>query len=256
MATVEENRRFWEEVYPWPEHGEEWSRGWGGTENLWKYSLLPRLEAYLPANRILELATGHGRFTPYLSPLCQNYLGIDLAPHCVEICRERFPGLRFEVNDGQTLPMAEDGSVDLLFSFFSLIHADIPTLRSYLREFSRILSSEGVAFIHHSNLAAHSGYFQRVGRLPKRVQTWLFDLGLIDLPQWREPTVSASVVKELAAETGLRVLRQETVNFGSRKTIDAFTLLARNDGRWKDAPYQLAENPGLMHEAMRVRLGR
>ena len=256
MATVEENRHYWEEIYAWPEQGEEWSRGWGGTDRLWRHSLLPRVERFLPANTILEVAPGHGRFTPHLASLAQRYIGVDLAPHCVEVCREKFPELSFHPNDGRTLPMLKDRCVDFVFSFFSLIHADIPTLTSYLTEFARILSDDGAGFIHHSNLAQHASYFRKVSKLPKKLQNLLFEAGLVDLAQWREPTVSAEIVKTLAEKAGLKVLAQETVNFGSRRTIDAFTTFALPQGRWKDVTPEFKENPGLMHEAMKIRLGR
>lgn len=255
MATVEENRHYWEEVYPWPEQGEEWSRGWGGTDKLWRHSLLPRIERFFPAQAILEIAPGHGRFTPYLVQHGQTYTGVDLAPHCVEICQDRFPDLTFHTNDGRTIPMIENSSIDFIFSFFSLIHADIPTMTSYLKEFARVLTPNGAGFIHHSNLAQHASYFQRVEKLPKRLRSWLFEAGMLDLPQWREPTVSATIVRELAHQAGLVTLAQETVNFGSRKTIDAFTTFARADSPWKETKPEIKENPGLMHEAMKIRLG-
>lgn len=256
MATVEENRHYWEEIYPWPEEGEEWSRGWGGTDRLWRHSLLPRIERFLPADTILEIAPGHGRFIPYLASQGNNVIGVDLAPHCVEICRGKYPQLCFHHNDGRTLPMLKDRSVDFIFSFFSLIHADIPTMASYLKEFARILTEDGAGFIHHSNLAQHASYFRTVDKLPKKLQRLLFEAGLIDLAQWREPTVSARIVKTLAEEAGLKILAQETVNFGSRRTIDAFTTFALAGGRWKDVTPELKENPGLMHEAMKIRLSR
>lgn len=253
MATVEENLRYWEEVYDWSESGEEWSRGWGGTEALWTASIEPRVARFLPASTVLELAPGHGRFTPYLARHCQTYLGVDLSPSCIELCQERFPEHRFFTNDGATLPMIEDGSVDFIFSFFSLIHADEETILGYLREFARVLKPQGGGFVHHSNLAEHRAYFRRIERLPRWARRWLFEVGLVDLPQWRAPTVSAEIFAGCASQAGLALLSQETVNFGSRRTIDAFSSFVRADGPWS-ASHRLWRHPGFMHEAMRVRL--
>lgn len=255
MASVEENRRYWDEVYDWSEGGEEWSRGWGGTEALWTASLQPRLARFLPAATILELAPGHGRLVPYLERHCQTYIGVDLSAGCVSLCQEMFPQHQFYCNDGRSLPMIADSSVDLVFSFFSLIHAETDTMLDYLREFARVLKPEGGGFIHHSNLAEHGRYFSRVGRLPRGLQRALFEAGLVDLPQWRAPSVSASVVADLARQAGLAVLCQETVNFGSRRTIDAFTSFVRADGPWQ-ASGGWWRHPGFMHEAMKVRLSK
>jgi hypothetical protein len=48
--------------------------------------------------------------------------------------------------------MIAEESVDFVYSFDSLVHADAGVLEGYLSQFPRILSETGVAFIHHSNL--------------------------------------------------------------------------------------------------------
>ena len=76
---------------------------------------------------MLEIAPGHGRWTEYLAHHCDRLIGVDLASSCVEVCRERFdgrPNLEFFVNDGRSLDMVDAGSVDLVFSFDSLVHAE------------------------------------------------------------------------------------------------------------------------------------
>lgn len=253
MASIEENRRYWNEVYDWSAAGEEWSAGWGGTEQLWTGSLWPRLRRFLPAPTILELAPGYGRFAPYLMAQCERYLGVDLASQCVEACQAKFPEGTFAVNDGRSLPMVADASVDFVFSFFSLIHADPDTLESYLREFRRVLKPTGGGFIHHSNLGEHEPYFRRCERLPLPLRRALFSCGFLDLPQWRAPGVTLGGVAHLAQQAGLAIVTQEAVNFGSRRTIDAFTSFVRADGPW-GAPGIVWRNGGFMHEAMRWRL--
>ena len=79
---------------------------------------------------------------------------MDVTPKCVEACRQRFAdrsGARFEVNDGHSLPMVEDSSIDFAFSFDSLVHVEAETLAGYLGELARVLKPDGVAFLHHSN---------------------------------------------------------------------------------------------------------
>jgi SAM-dependent methyltransferase len=207
----------------------------------------------LPARTILELAPGFGRFTPYLAEHCSNYIGVDLSANCVAACQERFPQHRFYRNDGSGLPMITDGSVDFVFSFFSLIHAEEATVQAYLREFARVLAPQGGGFVHHSNLAEHAGYFGRVARLPRWAGRLLFAAGLVDLPQWRAPSMSFRVFADCAERAGLAMLVQETVSFGSRRTIDGFSSFVRADGPWQ-ANGQLWRHPGFMREAMRARL--
>lgn len=252
MASPEDNRKYWDEVYDWQHEGQEWSRGWGSTAALWSASLQPRVARFLPASTVLEIAPGYGRFTPYLAAQAERYLGVDISAGCVAACQERFPDHQFFCNDGETLPMIQSASVDFIFSFFSLIHAEKETLLSYLKEFARVLKPSGGGFVHHSNLAEHARYFARLQRLPGWLQSALHHGALVDLPQWRAPSVCAQVFAECAERAGLALLCQETVNFGSRRTIDAFSSFVRADGPWR-AHAQRWNNPGFMAEAMRVR---
>ena len=56
--------------------------------------------------------------------------------------------------DGSSLRGVGDESVDLVFSFDSLVHADAMTMDAYVGECARVLRNDGVAFLDHSNLAA------------------------------------------------------------------------------------------------------
>lgn len=254
MATVRENLTYWDTVYDWSQEGEEWSRGFGGTQALWCACLRPRVARFLPAHTVLEIAPGFGRFTPFLGEECQRYIGVDLSPKCIDACQQRFSDKRwsFFVNDGKTLPMVGAGSVDFLFSFFSLIHADIATVQSYANEFARVLTPNGGGFVHHSNLAEHATYFAALNRLPRGLQRRLFEWGLVDLPQWRAPAMSIATFEQCCRKAGLTCITQETVNFGSRRTIDAFTTFVRTDHP-KAPAHQVWRNPQFMLDAMKIR---
>ena len=255
MASVEENLRYWESVYNWPSAGEEWSRGWGGSDWEWAGCLYPRIRGHLPAERILEIAVGYGRWTEFLLEHCQELVGVDLAPSCVEYCRARFSSARasFFVNDGRSLKAVESESVDFVFSFFSLIHVEEDVVQDYLAEIARVLVPSGAGFIHHSNLGSHGTYFRAVERLPRFLKKGLFQAGLVDLPQWRAPSVSAEVFRRAASQAGLLCSTQELVNFGSRRLIDCFTTLVKTDSSMARAT-EVWPNKGFMSEALRVRL--
>src|SRR3954447_19835934 len=137
MPGVDENRDLWGGTYAWPEAGDEWSASWGGADTQWHASVLPRVQPFLPATTVLEIAPGFGRWTQYLIPLSGRYLGVDLAEAAVQACRERFagqPAAEFHVNDGRSLAVAADGSVDLAFSFDSLVHVEEDVIGGYLTE--------------------------------------------------------------------------------------------------------------------------
>jgi len=203
------NSAEWSVTFDWRTGGEEWSEPWGGSGPQWFGSLYPRLRHFLPVHRILEIAPGFGRWTKFLLPACKEYVGIDLSAKCVDACREIFAAdkhAKFFKNDGLLLEMAPDASVDLVFSFDSLVHAEIEVLESYVPEILRKLSPAGVAFIHHSNLFAYGDS--------------------IGAPHARAKSVSADKVVDLVERNGGKVLVQEVINWGEH-LHDCFTLFAR-----------------------------
>ncbi len=236
MPSLRENLTTWT-AHDWSHGGDEWSRVWGGSSALWWGCLYPRLAACLPAATLLEIAPGAGRFTQFLAPWTERLILVDLTPRCIELCRERFRSFghtEFHVNDGSSLPMVADSSVDFAFSFDSLVHADSHAVTGYVREFARVLRPGGRAFLHHSNLARFRD--PASGELA------------IENPHWRDPSVSAVLVRDEANARELTALCQEEINWGHHELTDCLTLLERPiDGRVGAG--QRLENPRFMLEA-------
>lgn len=254
MGTVEQNRLRWGSTYGWTEAGEEWSRVWGGSAAQWNGALLPRLRPFLPTGTALEIAPGHGRWTQYLADQCERLVAVDLADSCVEVCKQRFadmPHVEVSRNDGRSLPMLADCSVDLAFSFDSLVHAEADVLAAYLGEFARVLAPEGVAFIHHSNLGEFRTLYSPYLRLPDLARRAAAKTRLIDYEHWRALSVSAPLVERMCAERGLVCISQELVNWGGRRLIDCISLIAR-PGSSRDRPQVVVRNPDFMAEARSI----
>ena len=142
MGDVAENRKVWNETCDWSRRGEEWSDWFGGTEAEWFGALLPRIHSHVPTGTILEIAPGYGR-TQYLKDLCDRLIVVDLAERCIFHCRERFAdasNIEYHVNDGRSLEMVPDDSIDFAFSFDSLVHVQTDVLASYLQQLSQKLA--------------------------------------------------------------------------------------------------------------------
>lgn len=155
MPSTELNRRLWSR-YDWSRGGEEWSESWGSTANLWHGALLPRVSAFLGNVRALEIGAGYGRISAFLKNHCTSLALVDLVPACLDACRLRFGSdshVAYLLTDGVSLAGMADETIDFVFSFDSLVHADLATLTGYLRELERVLAPSGTAVIHHSNLA-------------------------------------------------------------------------------------------------------
>lgn len=250
MPDVEANQQQWGEHYPWPDSGDEWSAGWGGTEAEWGFTLLPRVGQYLPATSILEIAPGYGRWTQYLVRSCDRYVGVDLSASGVAACRERFASLdhaEFHVNDGRSLPMVADDSVDFAFSFDSLVHVEADVIESYLQALARVLNADGVAFIHHSNLA-ESRPVARPLRSALALAERLTSKSTPGFDHWRGSSVGASAFRAQAGGAGLSCIGQEVVNWLGGRLIDCISVVTPEGSKW-DRPNVVVHNPHFMAEA-------
>jgi SAM-dependent methyltransferase len=170
FGGVEWNRKIWTRPEVWEEYagGEAWSsypsvpmvdgKILTTSREMWDKLLWPLLAPHLGGPpRVLEVAPGYGRCTRYLLEISKDMVIVDMCENCIAHCRERFKGeprLSCHVNDGQSLPMIADHSVDLVFSWDSFVHINKAVTRGYVREFARVLSPEGVGLIHHSNAGA------------------------------------------------------------------------------------------------------
>lgn len=236
MPDLAWNKNTWDGDYNWADGGEEWSEPWGGSEAQWFGCLYPRLHRFLPVENLLEIAPGCGRWTHYLLEyVLGSYTGIDLSQTCVEYCRRRFSdhsNTAFLENDGLSLDRVEDGRFDLVFSFDSLVHANLDVHRVYIPQILTKLTRNGVAFIHHSNCAQFGSH--RVNE------------------HCRAEDVSAAAYADLVYQAGGHVLLQEVLNWRTVEKIDAFTLFCIAK---QDVPPEkvLIENSDFMLEAILIR---
>lgn len=204
------NINTWNKNYDWKHMGEEWSIEWGGSEPQWYSYIYPRIHQLLPADTILEIAPGFGRWTKYLLRYTNHYCGIDVSTKCIDFCKNRFadnPNAKFYVNDGISLGSLEDNYFDFIFSFDSLVHSDLSIHKSYIPQILSKLSAKGFAFIHHSNWAKSKC------PLPKQHN--------------RAKDVCSDSYRNIIKENNGHVILQENLNWGSKYPIDTFTIFCK-----------------------------
>ncbi len=238
MPSIEDNLKTWNQYYDWPEGGHEWSSFWGGTDVLWGGSLSPRIRSFLPTSSLLEIAPGFGRITSYLVERCEKYIGVDLAEKCVTECRSKFSAFEhaaFFVTDGYSLNDVPDKSVDFAFSFDSLVHVEADVMQAYARELARTLKPGGRAFLHHSNVGAFLD--SSTGEIT------------ISNDHWRGTTMSAQLMREFAASSGIHCAVQEIINWGGTDLSDCFSLLVAQSPSDADETL-VVENPRFMDQAV------
>jgi SAM-dependent methyltransferase len=124
--------------------------------------------------RLLDLGVGAGRTTWVFGALAASYLGIDIVPRMIEVCREAFtesPRRKFLVGDAQDLSAFADGSFDVvLFSYNGIDHLTPEGRQRALGEIRRVLTPEGLFFFSSHNLGVfpHAGESPRWSRNPFR----------------------------------------------------------------------------------------
>jgi SAM-dependent methyltransferase len=94
------------------------------------------------AGRVAELGCGPGRVTAHLRDLRLDAFGVDLSPVMIDLARDAYPDLRFEVGSMDALDLA-DGELDGIVSWYSIIHTPPQELPPYFAEFRRVLAPGG-----------------------------------------------------------------------------------------------------------------
>ncbi len=235
MPSVLENVRRWKQTFDWSNRGLEWCEGFGGSEKAWAHALLPRIGAFVPTKHVLELGPGYGVWTDYLRPLSKRMTLVDLAPNCIEFCRERFGRRRmaYHANDGRSLDMVGEGKIDFVFSFNSLVHADWEVMREYTRQLGTKMKPGAWGFIHHSNLGEYEA-----------------EIGVMDQAHehWRGRDMTGEKFRQACREAGLVCVMQEIIPWGSERFIDAISLFTR-PSRGRELPERVERNPDFWHQA-------
>lgn len=279
MPSISWNKKVWDKTHHWNLHGDEWSTAWGNSELQWRFSIYPRIQHLLPVNSILELGPGHGRWSRFLLDNCNELALVDLSDSCIEFCRRQFGSsgnVSCYVNDGYSLEMINDGSVDFVFSFDSLVHAEDDVLECYLRQLSNKLSEDGLGFIHHSNLGSFV-YFKVMRKLERVlgsgsnqgrqdddnseiesgnesfISEFLKKYRIVDRTHMRAITMTAEKFANLAEKNGLRCITQEAITWGqSRRPIDCLSVFTRKQSKF-DCERKFRVNNEFMREAAYIR---
>ncbi|MBA3354730.1 MAG: class I SAM-dependent methyltransferase [Pyrinomonadaceae bacterium] len=253
MPTIEQNIKLWSGKHEWSDRGDNWSRHWGGVESEWFGAIFPRIHAFLPTGTILEIGSGFGRWTQYLKNHAAHLIIVDLVESCIESCKQRFSSdshITYHVNDGQSLAMVPDESIDFVFSFDSLVHVEAKVIEAYLGQLANKLKRHGVGFIHHSNIDEYRHLFSLDSKIrgPYKLKKFLRRIGLLEADWWRAHDMSASLFERYCEEVGLQCISQELVNWQGKRLIDAFSLFTRKESMCA-RPNRIFRNYDFMEEA-------
>ncbi|WP_327087201.1 class I SAM-dependent methyltransferase [Nonomuraea sp. NBC_01738] len=141
---------------------------------------------------VAELGCGPGYVTAYLRVRGLDVFGLDLSPALIDIARETYPELRFEVGSMDALDLA-DGGLRGIVSWYSVIHTPPQELPAYLGEFHRVLAPGGHLLL---------GFFESEGE-----PVTVFDHKVTPAYRWPIDELAALAHAAGFAEVG-RVLRE------------------------------------------------
>jgi SAM-dependent methyltransferase len=94
------------------------------------------------AGPVADLGCGPGYVTAHLGGLGLNAFGVDLSPTMIELAREAYPDLRFEVGSMTALDIGDEALGGVL-AWYSTIHTPPEELPAVLTEFHRVLAPGG-----------------------------------------------------------------------------------------------------------------
>jgi hypothetical protein len=125
--------------------------------------------------------------------------------------------------------MIPNESVDLVFSFDSLVHAEADVIEAYLTQLSQKLVLGGVGFIHHSNIGSYGRYFRLLERLPVSLRKQLARFGWVEgFDHWRAYSMTYRRFADLANNAGLMCISQELIPWSTRRMIDCISVFCRS----------------------------
>jgi SAM-dependent methyltransferase len=191
---------------------------------------------------VLELAPGHGRNTAKLLPLAGHVYAVDINQTNVEFLNKRFEGVnKFTAigNGGAELDEIDNATVTFVYCFDAMVHFDSDVVRSYIKEFRRVMKPGARAFVHYSaNDKNPSGSYR-------------------DDPGWRN-FMSPAFFHHWLAKEGFVILRAEYVSHvrelcEKRDGADAITYFELPS----DAEPSVAERPTVAegtHQQLRAQI--
>ena len=190
-----------------------------GMEVQWDNIVWPMIEGS-DFSSTVDLAAGHGRNTERLRRIAKTVIAVDINQTNIDFMRKRFAkenadNIKFMLTDGISLSGIADGSVTFLYCYDAMVHFDSDVVRSYIREFSRVLAPGGRGFVHYSNFTGNPTGSYR------------------EHPGWRN-FMSRELFEHWLTKEGLNVRRSEYVWHGYAKIVpekndktDAVTLFEK-----------------------------
>lgn len=142
---------------PWKKEGEiitwrncKWESGSTKPEycaiNYYIYKFLKEDLKEEKYKKGLEVGSGYGRITPFLSEFCEQMFAIEPNERMLEIAKKHFPTIEFRQAKAQSLPFP-DNKFDLVVTRAVLQHIPPNTIDEACNEIKRVLNEDGTLLL-------------------------------------------------------------------------------------------------------------
>ncbi|MCL2678865.1 MAG: class I SAM-dependent methyltransferase [Dehalococcoidia bacterium] len=96
-------------------------------------------------DRVLDVGCGNGRLIYEISRKAEiKAYGIDISPKMIEVCKQQYGNIDFDISSGEDLPF-DDGSFDMLTICCVLHHLNNPV--RFFKEAHRVLRKNGTLIV-------------------------------------------------------------------------------------------------------------
>jgi ubiquinone/menaquinone biosynthesis C-methylase UbiE len=174
----------------------------------------------------VEVGCGPGRMTSALAERFDAVIALDVSQAMLDQARENVTvaNVRFQLVSGECLDGVADGIADTLVCYLVLQHLpDARVVSSYLREFARVLATDGEAYVQIPILDGWVGRARRLLRKPI--------VRLARRPEhgaaFRGYRLTGAELERALDDAGLRVTAQDEGPSAYRSCRDRFLGLSR-----------------------------
>ncbi|WP_393072868.1 class I SAM-dependent methyltransferase [Streptomyces sp. LN704] len=172
--------------------------------------------------QVADLGCGPGHVTAYLDELGLTAFGVDASPVMIELARQAYPGLRFDVGSMAALDIA-DGVLGGVLSRWSIIHTPPKELPVVLAEFQRVLAPGGHLLVGFSATDDASR------------PTQVFDHAVTPAHRWWPDHLAATLRESGLAEVARMVREPQPTDRRQFREVHLLARKAQAGTAWADS---------------------
>jgi O-antigen biosynthesis protein len=108
---------------------------------------------FVSRKEVLDIACGEGYGVSLLADTANHIFGVDMDPETIKHARATYPrpNIDFRCGSADSIPIPGRGVFDVVVSFETIEHLDMPNQIKFARELKRLLKPEGIAIISTPN---------------------------------------------------------------------------------------------------------